>query len=108
MLRKDDAGLTLNDLIIQCYEMLMDFPKSFFILSKVIRNTDEGLLSSIVYDKEYLISNMRIYDVNDIPRFMQNTPEGVIHPEYDSILEKCFAIDTNEFVSKILKSSRDN
>lgn len=104
LLRRDDSGLTLYDLIIWCCDLLKDFPKSLLILGKVLRNTEKDILCSIVYDQEYIIKHMRVFDVNDIPRFKQNTPEGVIHPEYDSVLENCFAISNTQFIMKVQES----
>lgn len=87
MLRKDDCGISLGDVV----EQIREFYSNNFALILHIENTisqvDGDFLYGIKYDEIYLRSNIRFYDATDIPHFYEKSPEGVFNAEYDCHLD---------------------
>lgn len=100
MLRTDDSGLSLYDLIQKTKPLLSD-PRKLLIVSKYEKNTSEEILKALRYSEIYTRQNLKICRAKDIPQFNQITPEGVSNAEYDCNLVKVPEIALNELVELI-------
>lgn len=101
MLRKDDEGLSLYDLICNTKPLLADYPSKILIIDKYLKNASVELLSSIRFNEELLKQNCRYFRASDIPRFAEMTPTGVSNAEYDCLLDSANSISEIDFIDEI-------
>lgn len=87
MLRPDDEGLSLLDLIIKCKDILADYQSKIVIIQKILNDVSEERLKEMKFNVEYLNEKMRFFDSKKIPRFEELSPNGIVNAEYDCILE---------------------
>lgn len=108
MMRKDDEGLSLYDLIDKTRPYLIDEPKKMLIIDKYIKNTSVETLKATRFNEYYMRLNRRIYKADNIPKFSEMTPSGVSNAEYDCLLDNVEPVGEDEFienVSNIIDSS---
>ena len=85
MLRKDDEGLSLYDLINKTRPLFLDEPKKMLIIDKYIKNTSVETLKATRFNEFFMKLNRRIYKSDNIPKFSEMTPSGVSNAEYDCL-----------------------
>lgn len=101
MIRHDDEGLSLLELINICKPMLENKSKNLAKVNKILKNVDHNRLASIRFDEKLTKSQMRIYRGEDAPKFNEVRPDGVSNAEYDCNFEQTDSISVNEFVKTI-------
>lgn len=101
MLRFDDEGLSLFDLLEECKKLKPVSPKIIQREFYILKNCDEERLKRLKFNTEFTKQNMRFYKASDIPKFNQLMPDGVSNAEYDCSLENIQTVDKNDFVSYI-------
>ena len=97
MLRADDQGVSLYDLIEGCKTFVSDDPARLMLLNYYKKNTSEARLKSIKYSEPYTQNMRKIYKAREIPKFTEKTPAGVSNAEYDCNLENADELDEKEF-----------
>lgn len=102
MLRHDDSGLSLYDLLIEMREIYKNDPKRLIKICSTLKNTSESRLLAMRFESDYTNLKMRIFKAYDIPKFKQPTPNGVFNAEYDCSLENIQSIDLQDFINDIL------
>lgn len=102
MLKHDDSGLSLYDLLIEAKELFKNDPRRLIKINSVLKNTSKSRLLAMCYEDAYTKSKMKVYRACDIPKFKQATPNGVSNAEYDCDLENINHIEIQEFVKEIL------
>ena len=101
MLRADDEGLSLYELINMTKPLLRMYPQKTLIVDRYVKNTSEERLRETRYN-EYLLKQCRkIYNASDIPKFTEQTPSGVSNAEYDCILDHVKSVDEELFLQNI-------
>ncbi len=101
MLRPDDEGISLFDLIETVKPLIMGDPRRLMTLEKYLKNTSEQRLRQCKFNEQLAIDRRRIYMAQDIPRFSEQSPAGLTNAEYDCNLESANSIDENEFITRI-------
>lgn len=104
MLRVDDEGLSLYELIKKTKPMLQHDPKKLLIVDRYLKNTSEERLREVRFNEHLLRYCRRIYMADEIPRFKEPTPPGVSNAEYDCILDKATGISEKRFLEAMKKS----
>jgi hypothetical protein len=86
LLRADDNGLSLFDLIFYCKPLMALYPKQYLRLEKILYDVEETTLMSLKFDESYILKNRKYFKAESIPKFLEPTPDGVINAQYDCIL----------------------
>lgn len=103
MLRNDDIGLSMYDLLLRCKSLFWKEPKKLMRLELILKNSSEDRLKNMKFNESYLIKKRKIYMSDDIPKFQEESPTGVTNAEYDCILENVVNIDENMFLNACKK-----
>ena len=98
LLRYDDEGLSLLDLLMTCKEFLSNDSRKLLRINYVLKNVGEDRLKYMRFNCAYTEANRHIYRAADIPKFNQNTPRGVANAEYDCVLDNVKFIEDNLFI----------
>ena len=98
MLRHDDEGLNLYDLIMESKETFKSDPLRLVKIDTVLKNTSDFRLKAISFDTDLTDLNMKVFKAEDVPKFNQISPDGVSNAEYDSDLDNVNGIDVNTFI----------
>lgn len=101
MLRYDDEGLSLFDLINVTKNYFTSDSKKLIKINNVIKNVSEDRLKQMRFNRNYLDANMHFCKAEDIPKFNQSTPSGVSNAEYDCVLDNVKHISGEEFVALV-------
>ena len=101
MLRHDDEGLNLYDLIMESKETFKSDPLRLVKIDTVLKNTSDFRLKAISFDTDLTDLNMKVFKAEDVPKFNQISPDGVSNAEYDSDLDNVNGIDVNTFIETI-------
>lgn len=104
MLRFDDEGTSLYDLIIQVKPVLQCHPQKLMRLERVIKNVGEDRLKSFRFNSSYTAEKSHIYEANKIPKFLEFTPDGVANAEYDCDMENIDYLSDEEFISIVMNA----
>ena len=97
LIRKADRGLSINDLINRILEIGPLPLSAEKIIQSYISNTENDTeLDELKFDEQYILSNIKFYDADIIPKFNCKQPNGVTRTEYDSDLTNCNAITIQE------------
>lgn len=110
MLRYDDEGLPLYELLIKSKEYLSFDPRKLLKINQVLKNVSEERLKSLKFNQDFTEVNMHFYKAGDIPKFNENTPNGVANAEYDCILDNVNHTEediTIQFFRKIKEESEN-
>lgn len=102
MLRHDDAGLSLYELIDITKSLISNDPRRLLILEKYLKNTSELRLRQFRFNEQLTEKKCRIYRAEDIPRFVEDAPVGVTNAEYDCNLDSAVAINEEDFLKEVL------
>lgn len=97
LLRYDDEGTSLFDIIQECKELLMFYPNKLLKVDAVLRNVSEDRLRSFRFNRDYTDQFRKLYRAVDIPKFNEVTPAGVLDAEYDCVLDTAHDIDIMAF-----------
>jgi len=96
LLQKDDAGESLYELILKCKELMKDSQDRVVFLEKVLYDTPHEQLDEMRFNQELMNHNMKFFCAKEIPRFKEETPDGVINVEYDCILNNIDCMDVDD------------
>ena len=96
MLRYDDEGLPLYDLIVQSKKYLAYDPRKLLKINQVLKNVSEDRLKNLRFNQDFTEANMHFYRAIDIPKFNENTPNGVANAEYDCALDNINYIEESD------------
>jgi len=86
MLRKDDKGLSLYELVERVKNNHSSNLKIHSKLAELLFNYSVDELDSIKFNEYYIQKNLGFYKTDDIPKFPDKQPRGVFNTEYDSDL----------------------
>lgn len=102
LLRPDDAGYSLYDLINNSLELLKENTNQTLKLKKIMLDIDDNRLKNFKFSREYTNDKLRIFDAKKIPRFQEREHVGVVNAEYDCILENVESINKDFLINLIL------
>lgn len=88
LLRKDDQGLSLYDLIKYCKKYFSHNFAFIAYIEKFTHKTSDSELASLRFNTNYMDCNFRIINANGIPKVEQTSGNGVFNIEFDSNLDK--------------------
>lgn len=106
MMRHDDEGLSLFDLICLVKPLLKYDPRKMLAIDRIIKNTSEDRLKEFKFNEDFLCNRKKVFRAADIPKFTESTPDGVTNTEYDCNLENVNELPEDIFkqeISEILK-----
>lgn len=83
MLQRDDAGMSLLELINECKDLFSTYFTIVLHLELLTKNVEESELEEMKFNFRYAKDNMRIFDANKMPRLKEKDVEGVFNVEYD-------------------------
>lgn len=86
LLRKDDKGLSLYELVERIKNSHSSNLKIHSKLAELLFNYSKDELDSIRFNEQYIQKNLGFYKTDDIPKFPDKQPRGVFNTEYDSDL----------------------
>ncbi|WCR24862.1 PD-(D/E)XK motif protein [Paenibacillus thiaminolyticus] len=86
LLRKDDAGLSLFELIQEIRIIAGKDYRTLLYIEQLIKNIPEEVLHELKYDETYFKNNIRFFPASSIPKFNMAQPDGVTQTEYNSNL----------------------
>lgn len=101
MLRYDDEGLSLYELINQSKQYLSSDSRKLIKIDLVLKNASEERLRNLKFNRDYTETNMRFYKASQIPKFREITPNGVANAEYDCVLDNTKYISEDEITKTI-------
>lgn len=108
MLRHDDNGLSLLELINICKPLLEGDSNKVIRLNRVLKNVDRNRLANISFEEDLTRRNMHIIRGENVPKFSESKPEGVANAEYDCDLEGVDSISSKEFTEEIIAAIGPN
>ena len=108
MLRHDDAGLSLFELIEVTKPMIRDDPRRLLILERYLKNTSELRLKQFRFNEQLADGKRKIYRASDIPQFSEEAPTGVTNAEYDCNLDGTEPMEEAEFLAEIENDLSNN
>ena len=83
LLQKDDAGMSLLDLINECKDLFSSYFEIILHIEMMTKNIDMDELDSIKFNYHYAKTNFKIFDAMKIPKIKERNIEGVFNVEYD-------------------------
>lgn len=97
ILRKDDAGLTLRDLVNECRKALLG-TAHFFRLERAVRSArmEDPSLRGPTFDQTEAKNNLLIFSSIDTPHFPMPEPSGVSETRYKVDLSNVQSLDERE------------
>lgn len=101
MLRYDDEGLPLYDLLVQSKEHLASDPRKLLKINQVLKNVSEDRLKNLRFNQDFIEANRHFYKAEDIPKFNEATPSGVTNAEYDCVLDNISYIEEQSFLNYV-------
>lgn len=104
ILRIDDKGLSLFDLINSCKKIFIGDTQKILRLNKFLLDISEDRLKTLKFSEEFSIDKRRFYNAQNVPKFSEKSPEGIVNAEYDSILEDIPFL-TDDFIIDRLNSA---
>lgn len=105
MLRKNDCGLSLADVVEQIREKYSNDYALMLHVENTLFHIDDDYLYNLKYDEIYLKSNLHFYDAKDVPHFNEKTPEGVFNAEYDCNLDMIKELPEEQMIKWIMEES---
>ncbi len=99
MLRYDDEGISLYDLIINVKPLFAHSPKKLLRIDTVLKNVSEERLRELKFSPEYTKEKRHFYLASSIPKFTESTPDGVANAEYDCNLDNIPILQDESFIS---------
>ena len=108
LLRHDDEGLSLLELINESKTYLSYDPRKLVKINLVLKNVSQERLDNFRFNNDYTRANMHFYKAEDIPKFNESSPSGVINAEYDCVLDNVKSIENIEAIHIIKTNIEDN
>lgn len=102
LMRRDDEGLSLYDLINMVKPLLSKEPRKMMAVERFVKNTSEERLREFRFNEGFLQQRKKVYRTVDVPKFKETTPEGVSNTEYDCNLDNAPDLDESIFETEIL------
>lgn len=99
LLRKDDKGLSLYDLINYCKNT---FANNFLFIThieKFIYKNSDSELQKLKFNEQYTVNNLKLINANQIPKIEKTSGNGVFNIEFDSNITNCESFDLQIFKS---------
>lgn len=99
LLRKDDKGLSLYELIEYCKNT---FANNFLFIThieKFIHKTTDSELQNLKFNEQYTINNLKLINANQIPKIEKTSGNGVFNIEFDSNITNCESFGLQIFKS---------
>ncbi len=103
MLRHDDEGLSLSDLINQTKPLIQDDPRKILIIDRYTKNTSESRLKEFRFNEYITLAKRKVFIADDVPKFEEQTPTGVTNAEYDCNLDTVQDIQESVFLDEITR-----
>ncbi|MBQ3252638.1 MAG: PD-(D/E)XK motif protein [Oscillospiraceae bacterium] len=107
MLRYDDEGLSLYDVLIASKRILEVDSRKLIKINYILKNVSEDRLKGMRFNKEFTESHRHFYQAADIPKFNQVAPMGVANAEYDCVLDTVSYIDDQMFIEIVESIKRE-
>lgn len=101
MLQKDDAGMSLLDLISECKDLFSTYFTIVVHLELLTKNVDDAELEEMKFNFRYAKDNMKIFDASKMPRLKEKDFEGVFNVEYDVDLVNAQSESSGKFIDWI-------
>ncbi len=108
MMRRDDEGLSLYDLIEMVKPLLKDEPKKIMAIDRFIKNTSEDRLKEFRFNVGFADQRKKVYRASDVPKFNEHTPSGISNAEYDCNLDTAHNISDSDFETELLRIIRES
>lgn len=102
LLRADDEGLSLLELINNCKPLFFSHPQKLIKIDQVLKNSSESRLSNLKFAEEFTIAKRKFFSAKKIPRFEEQSPAGIFNAEYDCSLDGVEDISEEDFISLIM------
>lgn len=99
MLRFDDAGESLYDLMLKIKPLFINNPQKLLRIDRILKDVSEERLKGFKFSPEYTKEKRHFYLASAIPRFEGETPDGVANAEYDCSLENIPILQDDDFIS---------
>ena len=106
LLRYDDEGLSLYDLLMTCKEYLSTDARKLLHINYILKNAGEERLKGLRFNCDYTEANRHFYRAVNIPKFNQNTPRGVANAEYDCVLDNVQPMQDDDFIEAVKSISQ--
>ena len=107
MMRHDDKGLSLLELINLCKPLLEKNSRNLTKVNKVLKNVDHSRLASIRFDERLTQTQRKVYKGEDAPKFNEARPDGVANAEYDCDFEQTESVKVEDFIKCIQDVQRE-
>jgi hypothetical protein len=101
MLRHDDEGLSLLELINIAKPLLEEKTRNLLKVNRVLKNVDHERLTTIRFEEQLTQEQMKIYKAEEAPKFTETRPDGVSNAEYDCDFEQANAVPNDDFIAAI-------
>lgn len=101
LLRPDDEGVSLFELIDYVRPLLSRSPKKLQRIDRILKNTSDERLKGLKFNPEYTKEKRHFYFASTIPKFTESTPDGVANAEYDCNLDNLPYIEDDAFLSLV-------
>lgn len=107
LLRYDDEGLSLFNLLVICKDFLSSDSRKLLRTNYILKNVGEERLKYMRFNCVYTEVNKHFYRATDIPKFNQDTPQGVANAEYDCVLDNVRFIEDDLFIGIAKQTSQE-
>ncbi|MDE7328288.1 MAG: PD-(D/E)XK motif protein [Clostridia bacterium] len=104
LLRKDDSGLSLYDLVHIVKDECRQNLQVLTHLENLLLNCASDDLKNIKYNESYTRKNMAFFKAIDVPRFKSNQPQGVSNTNYDSDLNNIRSREIEELKAWLIEN----
>lgn len=101
MMRHDDQGLSLFDLIKSVRPLLLHDVRKLMAIDKILKNTSDERLKEFRFNVDYINQKKALFRAKDIPKFDGPAPNGVTNTEYDCNLDTAPQLDRAIFIKEI-------
>lgn len=108
MMRHDDQGLSLLDLIDTVKPKLLYDVRKLMAVDKVLKNAPIERLKEFRFNIDYIEQKKAIYRARDIPKFDGPAPSGVTNTEYDCNLDCAPQMERDTFIREVLEIINGN
>jgi hypothetical protein len=99
MLQRDDAGMSLYDLVEECKELFAHNFELIIRIETMVANIEDEDLKKISFNYEYSRNNFRLFDAYYAPRLKEKNEDGVFNVEYDVDFTNVLSMKNDEFIN---------
>lgn len=101
LLREDDAGLSLFDLIEDVRGITNKNFDTLLYIARFIKGIPIEALKRVKFSEEYSNKHIQFFDVAEVPKYNCEQPQGVSRTEYDSNLSTAATTDISNIITWI-------